>query len=116
MYKFICVGFLFFAAVVRFVCTAKFALAVYENVIYAAETDVALRGIEMRNGILPVRIFGAVKTSAGEQTCKLRNCDPVKLFMENVVDTLLQIGNFIAKPYHQRIYGGADMRISARAL
>ena len=59
--------------------------------------DIALGGVKMADGILPVGVFGTIGTAAGEETGQLGDGDAEQLFMEDVVDALLQVGDLRRK-------------------
>lgn len=59
--------------------------------------DIALGGVKPADGILSVGIFGTIDTAAGEETGQLGDGDAEQLFMEDVVDALLQVGDLRRK-------------------
>ena len=95
MNKFVGMGFQILRSVIFALrCSAIDALAVFPCVLDAIEADVSFRLLELAYRILACRRLGAVDASARKEACQLRNRNPVKLVTENVVDTLLQIGDF----------------------
>lgn len=54
--------------------------------------------VELRDGKLTLRVFRAVHAAPGEQACQLCDGNGVKLFMEDVVDALLQVGYLRLQP------------------
>lgn len=74
---------------------AKNALAVLPAVLYPLIANVPAGVLKPGNGILAVGVFGTVQAPPGQQAGELGDGDAVKLLLEDVVDALLQIGDFL---------------------
>ena len=55
------------------------------------ESYVAVNRIELRDRIPAIRKFGAIQAAPGKMRSQLRNCDAVKLMLEDMVRALLQV-------------------------
>ena len=100
MDKFIGVSFQFLAPVVILLaCAAKHAMTIFPSMFYALETDIALGFVEsFADGILPVGRFGAIHRTAGKQGSQFRDGQPEKLILEDVVESLLPVGDLLLQP------------------
>ena len=59
--------------------------------------------IEFANGVRPVRILAAIHAAAGKQRGQFRNSNTIKLFVKDVIQPLLQIGNLILQSANQAL-------------
>ena len=84
-----------------FACAAPFAAAVDEGVRNVAKTNVAFDGLEWTRRITAVRILRAIKRPARDERGQLGRRDTEDLFVKNVIDPGLQIGNLVGQPRNQ---------------
>lgn len=92
--------------------TAVDTFPVFPLVLNLPVTNIPLGVIKLRDGKFAVRIFGTVHTAPGEQACQLRDSDGVKLFMKDVVDALLQVGNLRLKVAYNQALGDLTQKYS----
>jgi hypothetical protein len=79
---------------------AIFAFPVYPAMLYIPVPYISLGIVELRDGKLALRVFGAIYAAPGEQARQLRYGNSVKLLMKDMVDALLQVGDLRLKPFN----------------
>ena len=70
--------------------------------------DIPLRIFKLTDGIRAVRILAAIDAAARQKRGQLGNGDTIELLMEDVVQTLLQIGNLVRQPADQALCNLAE--------
>ena len=67
------------------------------------EPHIALHVLEMTDRISAVGVLAAIQAAAGKQAGQFGDGDAVQLMLENMIDALLQIGDFVLQPHQQAL-------------